>query len=52
MTKNKIIEQSRLTESRMKCDSFSSTRQGLQGEKKGWINPFPAGTAHAPWADA
>jgi len=25
MTKNKIMEQSRLTESRMKCDSFSST---------------------------
>lgn len=41
MTKNKIIEQSQLTESRMKCDSFSSTRQGLQG-KKGWTNPFSA----------
>lgn len=53
MTKNKIIEQSQLTESRMKCDSFSSTRQGLQGrkKKKDWINPFPASNAHAPWAD-
>lgn len=51
MTKNKIIEQSQLTESRMKCDSFSSTQQGLQG-KKAWINPFSASNAHAPWADA
>lgn len=51
MTKNKIIEQSQLTESRMKCDSFSSTQQGLQG-KKDWTNPFSASRAHTPWADA
>lgn len=51
MTKNKIIEQSQLTESRMKCDSFSSSHQGLQG-KKDWTNPFSASNAYAPWADA
>lgn len=53
MTKNKIIEQSRLTESRMKCDSFSSTQQGLQGKKKKKTGlTLSLLATHAPWADA
>lgn len=39
MTKNKIIEQSQLTENRMKCDSFSSAQRGLLQKVTG-LTPF------------